>query len=96
MANVKFNVSVRALVHRVAQTGDIHFRFSSRSSGIEGVRGHQKLQKARGAGYLAEQSVSDEFDYDDFTIQLSGRADGCWPDPNEFAVEEIKTIKVAA
>ncbi|MFN3238991.1 MAG: ATP-dependent DNA helicase, partial [Pseudomonadales bacterium] len=41
------------------------------------------------------QSVSDEFDYDDFTIQLSGRADGCWPDPNEFAVEEIKTIKVA-
>jgi DNA excision repair protein ERCC-2 len=79
----------------VAQTGDIHFRFSSRSSGIEGVRGHQKLQKARGDNYLAEQSVSDELDYGEFTLQLTGRADGCWPDPNEFTVEEIKTIKVA-
>ncbi len=94
MADLVFNLSVRALVQRVLQSGDIHFRFSGRSNAIEGVKGHQKLQKSRGEDYLAEQTVSDQISYEQFVIQVNGRADGCWPDATHFVVEEIKTIKV--
>lgn len=96
MASVieKIKVSVKSLVQRVEQSGDIHFRFSARSNALDGVRGHQKLQKSRGADYLAEQSVSDTIKFPQFTLQISGRADGCFPDPDAFVVEEIKTLRV--
>ncbi|MFT7138039.1 MAG: DNA excision repair protein ERCC-2, partial [Sulfitobacter sp.] len=70
------------------------FRFSARSNAVEGIRGHQKLQKSRGDGYLAEQTVSDRVEFPQFAIQVSGRADGCFPDPEAFVVEEIKTLRV--
>lgn len=88
-----FKASVRALVQKVEQSGDIHFRFSSRTTGLEGVKGHQKLQKSRGEGYLAEQSVKDIIDDPEFTLEVSGRADGYWPDAGAFVVEELKTTK---
>ena len=89
-----FKVSVKALVERVEQSGDIHFRFSARSNAVEGIRGHQKLQKSRGDDYLAEQTVSDTIEFPRFLMQVSGRADGCFPDPEAFVVEEIKTLRV--
>lgn len=94
MAELTFNLSVGALVQRTMQSGDIHFRFSSRSNASEGVKGHQKVQKSRGDEYLAEQTVKDTVSYDGFDLELKGRADGCWPDKDAFVVEEIKTTKV--
>ncbi|MFT7138418.1 MAG: DNA excision repair protein ERCC-2, partial [Sulfitobacter sp.] len=68
MASVieEVKVSVKSLVQRVEQSGDIHFRFSARSNAVEGIRGHQKLQKSRGDGYLAEQTVSDRVEFPQF------------------------------
>jgi DNA excision repair protein ERCC-2 len=87
-------ISVKSLVQRVEQSGDIHFRFSSRSNAIDGIRGHQKLQKSRGEHYQAEQAVSDIVQYPEFELHINGRADGCFTDPDNFIVEEIKTIRV--
>lgn len=87
-------VSVKSLVQRAEQSGDIHFRFSSRSNAVDGIRGHQKLQKTRGEGYVAEQSVADIVHYPEFELHIGGRADGYYPDPTAFIVEEIKTLRV--
>ncbi|MFT5928210.1 MAG: DNA excision repair protein ERCC-2, partial [Candidatus Azotimanducaceae bacterium] len=87
-------ISVKSLVQRVEQSGDIHFRFSARSNAIDGIRGHQKLQKSRGEHYQAEQAVSDIVQYPEFELHINGRADGCFNDPDNFIVEEIKTIRV--
>jgi DNA excision repair protein ERCC-2 len=94
MTRAKYRISVKSLVERVEQTGDIHFRFSSRSSAMEGIRGHQKLQKSRGSDYLAEQSVTDLVSFEDFDLEVTGRADGCIPGTSELLVEEIKTLRV--
>lgn len=91
---VTHKISVGALVHRIEQSGDIHFRFSSRSNAVDGIKGHQKLQKSRSEDYLAEQSVTDLIDYGDFFLELKGRADGCLPGRGTLLVEEIKTLKV--
>jgi Rad3-related DNA helicase len=90
----RFKLSVGALVQRTQQTGDIHFRFSSRSNAAEGIRGHQKLQKQRGESYEAEVTVADIISFDSFVLELGGRADGCALTDDGLLVEEIKTLKV--
>lgn len=94
MAKIKHSVSVKSLVERVEQSGDIHFRFSARSNAMDGIRGHVKLQKSRGEHYLAEQSVSDLIEFDHFQLDIRGRADGCVPMSSHLMVEEIKTLRV--
>jgi len=92
--NTKFTVSVRDLVEQIERSGDINFRFSTRSNALEGIRGHQKLQKSRSDNYLAEVKVIDQINFDELELEISGRVDGYYPDSDNFIVEEIKTIKV--
>lgn len=77
--------------------GDINFRFSNRSSAIEGIRGHQRVQKSRGKRYLSEYRVEQAVVADCGDIIVSGRVDGISFDEvlDLFVVEEIKTIRVA-
>ena len=94
MTKTQFKISVGTLVRRTEQTGDIHFRFSSRSNATEGIRGHQKLQKLRGEAFEAEVAVSDTVSFEQFDLELGGRADGCLESDDGLLVEEIKTLKV--
>ena len=89
-----YHVSVRELVELVERSGDINFRFSTRSNAMDGIRGHQKLQKSRGGNYEAEKQVNDLIETPELTLEINGRVDGYYPDVDHFVVEEIKTIRV--
>jgi DNA excision repair protein ERCC-2 len=87
-------VSVRDLVEQIERSGDINFRFSTRSNAMDGIRGHQKLQKSRRDDYLSEAKVNDVIEFEGIRLEIGGRVDGYYPDPNKFIVEEIKTVRV--
>jgi len=89
----RFRVSVRELVEQVERGGDINFRFSSRSSALAGLRGHQRVQKSRGADYVAEKKLSARIERDGLCLDISGRVDGYLPEASPMLVEEIKTTR---
>ncbi len=86
-------ISVRALVLHGEQRGDLNSRFSSRSNALAGIRGHQRLQRRRGADYVAEKTVRDRITRGETTLVVSGRADGYFPDASPLIVEEVKTVR---
>lgn len=90
----QYRVSVRDLVEQIERSGDINFRFSTRSNAMDGIRGHQKLQKSRLDDYLSEVKVNDVIDFEGMRLEVGGRVDGYYPDPKNFIVEEIKTVRV--
>jgi len=92
--SARFQIGVSELAEQTLRSGDINFRFSTRSSAMEGIKGHQRLQKSRPAGYTAEKQVSDIVQRPDLSLQVTGRVDGYYPDETNFIVEEIKTIRV--
>ena len=94
VAKPEFHISVRDLVEQIERSGDINFRFSSRSSATEGIKGHQRLQKSRTGHYEAEKPVEITVEKPDLKLTISGRVDGYYPDSTDFIVEEIKTIRV--
>lgn len=78
----------------MARSGDINFRFSSRSSAMEGIRGHQRVQRSRGDDYVAEKEVTAGIAAGDIELTVSGRIDGYYPARSPMEVEEIKTLRV--
>lgn len=80
---------------RFWQRGDINFRFTGRSSAIEGIRGHRSVQKKRGGDYVSEKPVSIELTRSGFKIKVQGRVDGFIPTSDPPLVEEIKTLRVS-
>lgn len=92
-------ISVRELVEFIDRRGDIDFRFSARSTAIEGIRGHQRVQRRRTRaheGYVSEKTVTCEHDAGAIRLVVSGRVDGHMPDANPMLVEEIKTVRTEA
>jgi DNA excision repair protein ERCC-2 len=89
----QFKISVRDLVEQVERSGDINFRFSTRSSALAGLRGHQRVQKSRGEDYVAEKKLTDLVQRDGLVLQVSGRVDGYFPRQLPMLVEEIKTTR---
>ncbi|MFT4720954.1 MAG: DNA excision repair protein ERCC-2, partial [Candidatus Azotimanducaceae bacterium] len=88
-----FKVSVRELAEQVERSGDINFRFSARSSALAGLRGHQRVQKARGAEYVSEKKLSASIEAEGLCLEVSGRVDGYFPAASPMLVEEIKTTR---
>ncbi len=93
----QLQVSIGELVHR-CRGGDINFRFSSKSTAIEGIRGHQAVQRRRRADYpdtyIAEQVVAHSMQAAGIELDISGRVDGYgWVD-GQFVVDEIKTLRI--
>lgn len=89
-----YKVSVKRLVEQVLREGHIHFRFSSRNSAIEGIRGHQKVQASRDCEYQVEVSVKDVVESGEYKLEISGRADCVRRRNHDLTVEEIKTLRV--
>ena len=88
-------LSVGELVSQTARGGDIHFRFSGRSNAVDGIKGHQQVQKSRPEGYLAEYEVVQTYEREKCTLKISGRADGIQLVESGLLVEEIKTTRAA-
>ncbi|MBU5427011.1 ATP-dependent DNA helicase [Tissierella pigra] len=90
MSNL-IKISVRNLVEFVLRTGDIDTSFMSMSRAVEGTKAHQKVQNSYGYEYQKEVTLKHNVYYDDFTIQLEGRADGILTLGDEIIVDEIKS-----
>jgi DNA excision repair protein ERCC-2 len=88
-----FKLAVRELVEKTERSGDINFRFSSRSSAQEGIKGHQKVQKSRGEGYIAEKKVIGVFDIEGLKIEVGGRVDGYFIEPTGGSSEEALALQ---
>lgn len=92
MKNI-ITISARDLVEFIFKKGSINNLFqgiSSRSQ--EGISVHKKIQNS----YLKEDfskevSLSHEIEYEDFTLKISGRADGIWKSLLGYKIEEIKS-----
>ena len=86
--------SVRGLVEFILKTGSIDNRFSISKRAIEGIKAHQKLQKSNKTLYKRydkEVYLSEEFNFENFTLKLDGRADGIIYDNEDIIIEEIKS-----
>jgi len=87
------SVSVGQLI-QLCRRGDINFRFSNRSTAIEGIRGHQKIQKSRGTSYVAEHAVTHTVTSGETELVVNGRIDGYGVNEDGCFIDEIKTIRV--
>ena len=87
------NISVGDLAE-LGRTGDINYRFSSRSSAREGVAAHSVVQKSRSDDYMAEYSVAHEVQCGTYLIEVGGRIDGYMETSEGFCLDEIKSIRV--
>jgi len=88
----RIDVSVRELVELVWRSGDLHSEPGMRASPLEGIRGHQWIQRSRPDSYLPEVPLSMEITRGDLIVRAVGRADGLEPDRDPPLVEEIKTV----
>jgi len=92
---MKIKLSVRNLVEFILRSGDIDSRIGTgmQAEAMQrGSRMHRRLQKKAGADYHAEVPLRMEFEEENYTIVLEGRADGIILDEreNRAVIDEIK------
>lgn len=89
-----YTIQVRELVEFVLRRGDIvgerHFVGMDRA--VQGIRGHQKIQRSRPPGYDPEIALEYEIPDDTFALRIRGRIDGLLKSASEVLLEEIKTV----
>jgi DNA excision repair protein ERCC-2 len=87
----ELKIAVRELVEYVLRSGDLIFEFLGSSRPVEAIRAHQKIQNSRPATYQPEVSISHIVETDRFRLNISGRIDGVYSEPDRTIIEEIKT-----
>lgn len=87
----EIKISVRNLVEFVLRSGDIDNRFMSTVRALEGTKAHKKVQNSYGDGYIAEVTLKHIFNYEEFTIEIEGRADGILKEGKKIIIDEIKS-----
>ncbi len=85
-------VSVRNLVEFILREGDIDNRVAKAPTDAmqEGSRIHRMIQKRMGIEYEAEVPLKFRVDYEDYCVQIEGRADGVIRRKDLVIVDEIK------
>ncbi len=90
--NKIIKISIRNLVEFIMRTfGSIDNRYTSSIKAIEGIRGHQRVQKSYGDNYTAEVPLKYTLTYEDLEIMVEGRADGILIEDDKTIIDEIKT-----
>ena len=87
----QIKVSVRNLVEFVLRSGDIDNTFVGSTRAVEGTRAHQKVQSSYGEEYTPEYTLKHILNYEDFTIEIEGRADGILIENENIIIDEIKS-----
>jgi DNA excision repair protein ERCC-2 len=89
-----YTVQVRELIEFVLRKGDLggERQFVGSDRALAGIRGHQKIQRSRPAGYQAEVPVEHNVEDVEFILKIRGRIDGLFAANEETWLEEIKTI----
>ncbi|MGL5312367.1 MAG: ATP-dependent DNA helicase [Peptostreptococcaceae bacterium] len=89
--NKTIKVSIRSLVEFIMRYGSIDNRYVGSVKAIEGIRGHQKIQKSYGDNYSAEVPLKYNIDYEGLNISVEGRVDGILIENDKVIIDEIKT-----
>lgn len=89
--NKIIKISIRNLVEFIMRHGSIDNRYTSSIKAIEGIRGHQRVQKSYGDNYTAEVPLKYTITYEDLEIMVEGRADGILIEDEKTIIDEIKT-----
>ena len=90
-----YTVQVRQLVEFALRRGGLGDGgdFVGPERALAGIRGHQRLQRSRPAGYQKEVSLSHDVETDELVLRIQGRIDGLMATPAEVLLEEIKTVQ---
>jgi DNA excision repair protein ERCC-2 len=94
-AKPNHTVQVRELVAFAWRSGDLggEREFVGSDRAMAGIRGHQKIQRSRPAGYQTEIPVEHLVVTDEFELHIRGRIDGLYATVAQVWLEEIKTIQ---
>lgn len=86
---------MRELVEFVLRRGDLGGagEFVGPHRALAGIRGHQRVQRSRPAGYQKEVRLGAEVDAGEFILRIQGRLDGLLATTQEVRLEEIKTVQ---
>ena len=85
----KIKISVRILVELIMKKGSIDNRFVGNIKAIEGIRGHQRVQKSYGDEYTSEVSIKHTFSFDEIEIEVEGRMDGLLIENNKTIIDDL-------
>jgi DNA excision repair protein ERCC-2 len=89
-------VSVHSLVEFVLQAGDITpGGFQRRDRAQLGTQGHQRVQRGRPDGYVAEVEIAYRVEGADPPLEVRGRMDGLYTNHEPVIIEEIKTTTLS-
>src|SRR5512139_3586487 len=90
-----FPVSVRELVEFALRRGDLGGQrdFVGPARALAGIRGHQRIQRSRPAGYQKEVPFCHELEVEELILRIQGRIDGLLRTATEVVLEEIKTVE---
>ena len=71
-------ISVRNLVEFIMRGGDIDNRFASfdKEAMMAGSKIHRKIQRSMPGGYTAEVPLKYQVEFEEYILQIEGRADG--------------------
>jgi len=83
------------LVEFALRQGDLggEHDFVGPNRALAGIRGHQRMQRSRPAGYQKEVRLCHDLETEEFILRVQGRIDGLLATPEEVLIEEIKTVQ---
>ncbi len=89
---LKYHISVKDLISFYYCEGSISSTFLGKSRAMLGTSVHKRIQDSRPSNYQAELFLQDLVNADNFTLKISGRADGLYQ-PIEGDLPIIEEIK---
>ncbi len=87
----EIQVSVRTLVEHASRSGDISLGFMDPNRPVEGIYGHQAVQRTRPENYTPEVPISYITGTEMVSLNITGRIDGILEEHDRVIIDEIKT-----
>ena len=81
------NVSVRNLVEFILRSGSIDSKFTGSSRAVQGTKIHKMIQNKSVEDYTPEVMLKTSMEFDDFILNIEGRADGIVKDGDNFIID---------
>ncbi len=95
-AKAFYSIGITDLVYLTKRSGDLKTDLSTygRQRVMDGIRLHRKIQDSRSESYQSEVFLSRILEFDEFYLEIKGRADGIDYGADPIVIEEIKSHSV--